>query len=223
MRELWLLPYLALPLAAACGDDSVVCPAESAGPLIEVEPNGLTIDSVVASAEDGLSGRCEARAHGGAGGLKRFQCDDLGGEMYRVQVRSGPHLWTKSIALGASECSAANRTKLRFDLDPATADEFENVPCTDILLFPIQVKIEPHELTVDSVTSRNGDKETLDCRPGFRSRTMFSCVEQGEGTYTVQVTSGVYTWTQSVYLHANECHVINRAELIFDLDHDTAD
>jgi hypothetical protein len=97
------------------------------------------------------------------------------------------------------------------------------VPCTDILLLPIQVNIEPNGLPVDSVTSHNGGKETRDCQPGFRTRTKFSCVEQGAGTYNVQVTSGDYTWTQSVELRSNGCHVIELVELHFELDPETAD
>ncbi|HKP64701.1 MAG TPA: hypothetical protein VJV78_48525 [Polyangiales bacterium] len=95
--------------------------------------------------------------------------------------------------------------------------------CTDILLLPIAVTIEPRDLTVDSVTSHNEGERSVDCQRGFRSRTMFSCREQGAGTYTVQVTSGELTWTQTVELHADECHVTDTAKLTFELDPATTD
>lgn len=220
MRTLWLL---LLTLFPACGDDSIDCPAEPGTAVdIEVETNGLEVDSVVANA-NGFGERCEPSKRGGTAEIQTFHCTDLGGVKYRVKVSSGPYVWTKSIALGpGDECRAADRGKLRFKLDPATADEFIEVGCGDILVLPIRVKIEPHELTVDSVTSHNEGEPTLECQANFRSRTDFSCQEQGAGTYTVQVTSGDYTWSQSVELHSNGCHVDSRAELHFELAAETA-
>ena len=58
-----------------------------------------------------------------------------------MEVRSGSYLWSKSVTPSADDCGEADRVDVRIELDPATADEFEMVPCTDILLLPIQVGV----------------------------------------------------------------------------------
>jgi hypothetical protein len=100
------------------------------------------------------------------------------------------------------------------------------IACTTILLAPIKVRVLSLQgLPIDSVTARN---ITVDeCRPfpfpDAGAETTLSCNEQGAGTYRVRVQSGELSWTQSVDLEADECHVTDRAELDFFLDPDTAD
>jgi len=52
---------------------------------------------------------------------------------------------------------------------------------------------------------------------------MYVCYEQGGGEYAVKVESGALSWTQSVQVAANACHVTESKTLSFVLDPATAD
>jgi hypothetical protein len=47
---------------------------------------------------------------------------------------------------------------------------------------------------------------------------VYSCLAQGEGTYAVHVTSGQHTWTQSIEVFGDKCHVTELQKLTFELD-----
>ena len=117
----------------------------------------------------------------------------------------------------------------------------DTVECTMELRMPISVRVlSPEGLPIDGVTATLRSENTCfslftlgNC---FSSDACFSsdidasseanrfhCSEQGEGEYKVSVKSGDLTWTQSIYIEADECHTIENKELLFSLDPSEAD
>jgi hypothetical protein len=91
----------------------------------------------------------------------------------------------------------------------------------------------PDDREIDSVTASLGRSSEQSCflekAPGRHAasdgddsgvvqRGLYSCLEQGIGTYTVRVKSGKQTWTQDVAVVGDECHVKGLQHLFFELD-----
>ena len=53
---------------------------------------------------------------------------------------------------------------------------------------------------------------------GEPDAAIYSCLAQGQGSYEVRVTSGKRTWTQTVDVSGDECHVAALKTLSFRLD-----
>lgn len=88
--------------------------------------------------------------------------------------------------------------------------------------------VNPDDMEIDAVTvERVGEHNCfLETRPrsftvpdaGESEGTLYSCWEQGTGTYVVRVKSGEQTWTESVDVPGNECHVTKAQKLTIELD-----
>jgi hypothetical protein len=117
----------------------------------------------------------------------------------------------------------------------ACADEspIETKACSTELRTAVLVSVDDNDLPIDSVTATNQDERTcggtptgMPVRPvddaGDETR-MYTCWEQGGGTYVVRVKSGELTWTQRTTVAANECHTSEVKSLHFVLDRQTAD
>jgi hypothetical protein len=100
--------------------------------------------------------------------------------------------------------------------------------CTDEARPAILVAVaHPDGLTVDSVKVMHGSEKHCYLASAPRGydageadgpdAAQYLCLEQGQGTYVVRVTSGKRTWTQSVEITGDECHVTNVAKLTFEL------
>lgn len=102
--------------------------------------------------------------------------------------------------------------------------------CTNEARLAILVSLEnPDDLPIDAVTaSRTREESCFLERPArdagavdggeADAAALYSCWEQGAGTYVVRVRSAKRTWTQSVEVAANSCHVSTPQELTFELD-----
>lgn len=90
--------------------------------------------------------------------------------------------------------------------------------CSADLRFAIVVELNnPDRLTVDEVTATLASEEQCFLESSARQNPVYSCLEQGAGTYVVQVISGEQTWTQTVEVAADECHVTKLQKLRIDL------
>jgi hypothetical protein len=110
------------------------------------------------------------------------------------------------------------------------AEPEAEVPCTDELRTAVIVSVRsPQGLPTDDVTATRGKATTectswpLDTVDAGADSAMYFCSEQGGGTYRVRVTSGDLTWTQSVDVEADVCHVRKAVEVEFVLDPEQAD
>lgn len=91
--------------------------------------------------------------------------------------------------------------------------------CTDELRLAVLVTVlNPNELEIDSVTATQLGEEPcfLETRRGsvaaddagtLDEGALYSCWEQGVGVYEVHVQSGKQSWTKSVPVPGNTCHV----------------
>lgn len=100
--------------------------------------------------------------------------------------------------------------------------------CTDELRLAVLVTIiNPDDLEIDSVTATRADEEPcfLENRlhtvatedAGEPEGSLYSCWEQGVGRYMVRVKSGDQTWTESVAVPGNKCHVTKVKRLAIEL------
>jgi hypothetical protein len=88
--------------------------------------------------------------------------------------------------------------------------------------------VNPDDMEIDVVTvERVGEHNCfLESRPrgftrddaGEPEGTLYSCWEQGVGTYVVRVKSGKQTWTESVDVPGDKCHVSKAQKLTIELD-----
>lgn len=96
-----------------------------------------------------------------------------------------------------------------------------NSICSADLRFAIVVELNnPERLAIDEVTATLASEEQCFLESSARdapAHAVYSCLEQGAGTYVVQVTSGEHTWSESVEVSADECHVTKLQELRIDL------
>ncbi|MFZ5894407.1 MAG: hypothetical protein ACOY0T_25320 [Myxococcota bacterium] len=97
--------------------------------------------------------------------------------------------------------------------------------CTLELRSAVTVSISsPNGLPVSPVTVTNETEAECQLTQGAGSNALtYSCYEQGGGLYTVRVTSGSTTWTKSVSVAADECHVTEQKTVSFVLDPALAD
>lgn len=100
------------------------------------------------------------------------------------------------------------------------------VYCTAELRTAVAVHVSSSSgLEPDSVTAERLSEQSCTSYPVSDAGDdgHFVCHEQGAGIYTVRVTSGSLTWTQTVDVEADECHTTEVEELHFELDPATAD
>ena len=86
----------------------------------------------------------------------------------------------------------------------------------------------PDDLEIDSVTATRADEQHcfLETRPrerpwedaGAPVDALYSCWEQGTGTYLVRVTSGQQAWSERVDVPGNDCHVTKTQHLTIALE-----
>jgi hypothetical protein len=106
--------------------------------------------------------------------------------------------------------------------------------CTSELRSALTVQISsPQGLEVDSVTAtrrvelpcENSSVEHAGARDAAAgsNELVYTCWENGGGTYVVRVKSGQSTWTQKVHVNADFCHTTEHKTLSFVLDPETAD
>ena len=98
--------------------------------------------------------------------------------------------------------------------------------CTTELRTAVSVQIEsPEGLPISAVTAENMDE--LACSSFTPTQDAgyvgYDCYEQGPGVYTVRVKSGTMTWSQSVSIAGNDCHVTEHKTLQFVQEASTAD
>jgi hypothetical protein len=91
--------------------------------------------------------------------------------------------------------------------------------CTDELRLAVLVTVlNPNELEIDSVTAMQLDEEpcylenrrssvAVDDAGMLDEGALYSCWEQGVGVYEVRVQSGKQSWTETVPVPGNTCHV----------------
>ena len=116
---------------------------------------------------------------------------------------------------------------LAFGVVAAVGCADAGVACTAEARTAVTVTVTaPTGLRIDKVTARRSvDVEcfVFGANLDAGSHPTYQCYEQGGGTYVVTVHSGSLTWTDSVSVRADECHTIERKELHFVLDPETAD
>ncbi|HET9933294.1 MAG TPA: hypothetical protein VFQ35_21465 [Polyangiaceae bacterium] len=98
--------------------------------------------------------------------------------------------------------------------------------CTLQLLTAVRVRIESLDglpITDVRLTSPAQQNCFENSAGATDTSVEYDCYEQGGGIYTVRVTSGTMTWTQSVSVAADECHVTEQKTLQFVLDSASAD
>jgi hypothetical protein len=103
--------------------------------------------------------------------------------------------------------------------------------CTAELRLAVLVTlVNPSELEIDSVTatrveeqpcyleSRRKAASTDDAGEPEDEGTLYSCWEQGVGTYEVRVKSGEREWSKSVVVPGNKCHVTKVKRISIELE-----
>jgi hypothetical protein len=101
--------------------------------------------------------------------------------------------------------------------------------CTFESRLAILVTIDnPDQLEIDSVTAKRTLEQHcfLEARPRWRladdagesEGTLYSCWEQGTGTYQVRVKSGDRTWTETVDVPGDDCHIAKVQKITFELE-----
>lgn len=130
------------------------------------------------------------------------------------------HLWQRAVAVGLwlAVCSCGE------GLERVTRVE---AVCTAEARLAIRVHVfDPDGLMVDSVTALHATEEPCFLErfahasaadAGEPDAALYACFEQGEGDYLVRVTSGENTWTQSVLVPGDDCHVTEHQDLTFEL------
>jgi hypothetical protein len=83
---------------------------------------------------------------------------------------------------------------------------------------------DPDDLMIDSVTATRSKEAQCYLESAGRVQdagalegAVYSCWEQGRGTYEVHVTSGDRVWTKRIDVPGDNCHVTERQELTFEL------
>jgi hypothetical protein len=100
--------------------------------------------------------------------------------------------------------------------------------CTDEARLAVLVAVfVSDDRIIDSVTATNESEQQCFLESASRggdaqdagepSVALYSCWEQAQGNYEVRVTSGEQTWTQSVDVPGDGCHVSERQKLKFEL------
>lgn len=82
--------------------------------------------------------------------------------------------------------------------------------CTADWRFALLVELDnPDRLPVDEVTATLENEEQCFLESSTRAldHALYSCLEQGGGSYGVLVRSGERTWNESVDVPADDCHV----------------
>jgi hypothetical protein len=125
-----------------------------------------------------------------------------------------------SVVLATLAFSACRRAPGRDDLH---GDE---IHCTMDLRVAVVVQISsPTGDPVTAVTAFNRTERPCRSYPRDRATppTEYFCHEQGGGRYIVRVRTGKGTWTQTVSVGADECHVSDQVTVAFWLDPTIAD
>jgi hypothetical protein len=195
-----------LTLLGGCAEDRLgrACTSDYRYFTVQVTaPSHLVIDSVTVE-NDNLR-KCEhsnglvtPREGGGA-----YHCGEQGAGEYVIRVHAGEKTWTQTVDIASDGCHIKGVDELVFDL---TGEERDCT--TDLQRFPVEVT-SPEGLTVDRVTAENGVVE--ECAPSATA-VSYDCDEQGAGEYVVRVYSGARTWTQTVELTHDGCHIRQPSE-----------
>lgn len=104
-----------------------------------------------------------------------------------------------------------------------------NALCTDEARLAILVEVSnPDDVAIDSVKATHAREQPcyLESAPlgsvlddaGASDAALYSCWEQGAGSYVVRVTSGKRSWTQSVDVPGDDCHVTKAQKLLLELE-----
>lgn len=95
--------------------------------------------------------------------------------------------------------------------------------CTLELRTAVRVQVtSPEALRIDAVSVTNSFEAA--CVPSVTGQSgQYDCYEQGIGQYTVRVKSGTMTWSKSVSIAGDECHVSELKTLEIVLQSTTAD
>ena len=106
-----------------------------------------------------------------------------------------------------SFCTFSPRLAIVVDVNAASDAEIDSVTATH----------ESEQRCYLEQAARNSDADDAGERDTSVA-AVYSCLAQGEGTYAVRVTSGKHTWTQSVEVAGDKCHVTELQKLTFELD-----
>jgi len=92
--------------------------------------------------------------------------------------------------------------------------------CTADWRFALLVELEnPARLPIDEVTATLESEEQCFLESSTRAldHALYSCLEQGGGSYAVLVRSGDRTWNESIDVPADDCHVTKLQKLTIQL------
>lgn len=82
--------------------------------------------------------------------------------------------------------------------------------CTADWRFAVLVELDnPSRLPIDAVTATLESEEQCFLESSTRAldHALYSCLEQGGGSYAILVRSGDKTWDESIEVPADDCHV----------------
>ena len=157
-----------------------------------------------------------------------FNCDTVA-SVFRFWFSDSPFLWLVRVPGPNLALQPFMRSPIRtLCLAPLAllAGCGSSNMCTADLRTAVRVHISsPDGLPVSAVTVSNHGEQPCEtfASADASSDLEYDCYEQGGGIYTVHVESGSMTWTKSVSIAADSCHVTEQKTLEFVLDPATAD